>query len=59
MNLKNKERIHDELCYDIFNIVNTIDQKEWASPFLKVYQSYIREDKFKSRQNKKKDATSE
>ncbi len=47
------------MCYQIFNIVTTIDQKEWVSHFLKVYQSYIREDKFKSRQNKKKDATSE
>jgi hypothetical protein len=51
--------VHDELCSEIFMIINTIDPKEWNSNFVKIYQAYIKEDKFKSRQSKKKDDTSE
>lgn len=40
-------------------IINTVDQKEWNSSFVKVYQSYIKQDKFKHRQTRKKDNTSE
>lgn len=57
--LKQKERIHDELCFEIFMIINTVDQKEWNNSFVKIYQSYIKEDKFRHRQVRKKDHTSE
>jgi hypothetical protein len=40
-------------------IINTIDPKDWNAAFIKIYQSYIKEEKFKSRQAKKKDDTSE
>ncbi len=40
-------------------IINTIDQKEWNNSFIKIYQSYIKEEKFKNRQTRKKDHTSE
>ena len=40
-------------------IINTIDPKDWNDSFIKIYQSYIKEEKFKSRQSKKKDDTSE
>lgn len=36
-----------------------MDQKEWIPAFVKIYQSYIKEDKFKSRTSKKKDDTTE
>lgn len=59
MALKLKERVHSELCFEIFNIINTIDPKEWNEHFIKIYKAYIKEEKFRSKQTRKKDDTSE
>lgn len=40
-------------------IINTVDPKDWNSSFIKIYQSYIKEDKHEAKRNKKKDDTSE
>lgn len=42
MALKLKERIHSELCFEIFNIINTIDAKEWNEHFIKIYKTFIK-----------------
>lgn len=55
---KQWERVHDELCYEIFVVVNTLDPKEWNPALVKIYQSYIKEDRHKSKRNKKKDDSS-
>jgi hypothetical protein len=39
-------------------VINTVDQKEWTQAFLKLYQTYIKEEKFKNR-GRKKDETSQ
>ena len=36
-----------------------MDQKEWPSALVKLYQTYIKEDHFKNMKKKSKDATSE
>jgi len=36
-------------------IINTIDPKDWNASFIKIYQSYIKEDKHRNRRAKKKD----
>jgi hypothetical protein len=52
--------MHDELCSEIFAIVNTVDPNEWNPAIIKIYQSYIKEDKFKTRTiNKNKEEMSE
>ncbi len=51
--------MHDELCWELFMIVNTLDQKEWNTRLVQIYQAYIKEDKFKNRQTRKKDDNSE
>lgn len=40
-------------------VINTVDPKDWNAEFVKIYQTYIKEDKHKDRQKKKKDDTSE
>ena len=50
--------MHDELCWELFMIVNTLDQKEWNTRLVQIYQAYIKEDKFKNRQTRKKDDNS-
>jgi len=54
---KLKERIHDELCFQIYIIKTSVDPSKWNQELVKLYQSYVKEDKFKSRVNKKQDAT--
>ena len=57
--LKYKERVHDELCYELLMIKTSVDQSKWNEELIKLYKTYVKEDKFKSRAGKKKDATSE
>ena len=57
--LKYKERVHDELCSEIFLVINTVDPQDWNGEFIKIYQNHIKEDKHKHKTNKKKDDTSE
>jgi len=40
-------------------IVNTIDAKDWNEHIIKIYKTFIKEDKFKARQVKKKDESAE
>ena len=40
-------------------IKTTMDQSKWNEQLIKLYKTYVKEDKFKSRNSKKKDATSE
>lgn len=47
------------MSYEVFIIVNEMDQKQWPSAIVKVYQQYIKEDHFKNMKKKSKDATSE
>ena len=35
--------------------VNTIDPKEWNQHFIKMYQTFVKEDNFKNKKGKKKD----
>lgn len=58
--MRNKERAHNELCYEIFSMVNTQDQKEWPSVLIKIYQRYVKEleNRLKSKDVKQKDETS-
>ena len=55
MALKLKERVFDQLCSQLFMIVNTVDDKDWNENIIKIYKTFIKEDKFKARQVKKKD----
>ena len=55
MALKLKERVFDQLCSQLFMIVNTVDAKDWNENIIKIYKTFIKEDKFKARQVKKKD----
>jgi hypothetical protein len=36
-------------------LVNTVDPKDWNGELIKIYQNYIKEDKYQSRKSKKKD----
>lgn len=40
-------------------IVNTVDAKDWNENIIKIYKTYIKQDKFKARQAKKKDESAE
>lgn len=40
-------------------IVNTIDAKDWNEHIIKIYKTFIKQDKFKARQVKKKDESAE
>jgi hypothetical protein len=59
ISLKYKERLYDELCSEIFMVINTVDPKDWNTEFIKIYQTHIKEDKHKDRRQKKQDDTSE
>jgi hypothetical protein len=39
-------------------VINMVDPQQWNGEFVKIYQNYIKEDKHKDRQQKKKDDTS-
>ena len=56
--LKSKERVHNDLCSEIFYIVNNTDSKEWNSSLVRIYKNYINEDKAKTKIQKKEDSTS-
>ncbi len=56
--LKSKERVHNDLCSEIFYIVNNTDSKEWNSSLVRIYKNYINEDKAKTKVQKKEDSTS-
>lgn len=38
-------------------VINTVDQKDWNEPFIKIYKTHVRYEKFVNR-HKKKDNTS-
>ena len=40
-------------------IVNTVDAKDWNENIIKIYKTFIKQDKFKARQAKKKDESAE
>lgn len=56
---KLKDRQHEELCYELFILVNNVDPKEWNVGLVKLYQTYAQEEKHKSKTQKKNDNTSE
>jgi hypothetical protein len=41
--LKHKQRTHDDLCSEIFSLVNGADHKDWNAHIVRLYQSYISE----------------
>lgn len=56
---KLKDRLHEELCYQLFVLVNNEDPKQWNAGLVKLYQTYAQEEKQKSKTTKKNDNTSE
>ena len=41
MAIKLKDRIFDQLCSELFMIVNTVDPKEWNEHIIKIYKNNL------------------
>jgi hypothetical protein len=40
--LKCKEQQYDELCSELFDIMNTVNPKDWNAHLIKLYQTYLK-----------------
>ena len=56
--LKSKDRIHDDLCKSLTEMINYTDPKEWEDAIVKIYKKFIKEEKYADMDGKKKDKTS-
>jgi hypothetical protein len=56
--LKHRQRTHDDLCSEIYTLVNNTDAKDWNDEIVRLYQAYIRQDRHDNK-GKQSDDTSE
>lgn len=55
--LKHRQRVHDDLCSELYNIVNATDAKDWNTNIVRLYQTYVQDDKHNNALNQQPDDT--